>query len=69
MYVSEVKIKLLSGHLLMMAGISAHVCFELFSLNSEKGAEAGHHLLEACSSIGCNWVSAQIGQPRTWSFV
>jgi hypothetical protein len=47
MYVSEVKIKLLSGHLLMMAGISAHVCFELFSLNSEKGAEAGHHLLEA----------------------
>ena len=69
MYVSEVITKLLCGHLLMMAGTSAHVCFQIFSLNSEKGAEAGHHLLEARSSIGCNWVSAQIGQPRTWSFV
>lgn len=71
MHVSEVKTKLLSEHLLKVAGISAHVCLETFSVNLEKGAEAGHHLLEAWSSIGCNliicWVSAQIGQPRTWS--
>lgn len=47
MHVSEVKTKLLSEHLLQMAGISAHVGLEIFSVNLEKGVEAGHHLLEA----------------------